>query len=56
MYATGLAGDYPAAVPVAALVDDRAAAKAAGVVARAVEPVQRSQAVEAVGVVVPAAV
>ena len=55
VYATVLAGDYPADVPVAALVDDWAAAKVAGDAARAVESVQCLPAAEVVGVVVPAA-
>jgi hypothetical protein len=55
VYATVLAGDYPADVPVAALVDDWAAAKVAGDAARTVESVQRLPAAEVVVVVVPAA-
>jgi hypothetical protein len=51
VYATALAGGYLAAERVAALVDDSAAAKAAGDAARAVESVQHLQAVKAVGVV-----
>ena len=54
-YATASAGGCPAAVPVAALVDDWAAAKVAGDAARTVESVQRLPAAEVVVVVVPAA-
>jgi hypothetical protein len=49
--ATALAGGYLAAVPVAALVDDWAAAKAVDDAARAAESVQRLQVAEAAGVV-----